>query len=105
MLISRKISMLFLVGTILVSGSALAQVDLDTGSSQEPAALKNVSVMDSLKTEDLIRSVAALKVEEVAWRKIDWETCLLRGLARSKTEQKPVLLWVFIDRPIDDERC
>jgi hypothetical protein len=30
---------------------------------------------------------------------------LLQGLNESRTQNKPALLWVFIDRPIDDARC
>ena len=47
----------------------------------------------------------ALRVENVAWRAIPWKSCLLEGLAQSRAEGKPALLWVFIDRPVDDARC
>ncbi len=49
--------------------------------------------------------VDALKKEDVAWRKIEWKTCLLDGLKASREQNKPIMLWIFIDRPIDDERC
>ncbi len=49
--------------------------------------------------------IDALKVEDVAWREIKWESCLLKGLKRSREQKKPVLLWIFIDRPADDPRC
>jgi hypothetical protein len=49
--------------------------------------------------------VSALRVENVAWRAIPWKSCLLEGLAESRAEGKPALLWVFIDRPVDDARC
>ena len=55
--------------------------------------------------DDLIAQVKALKQDEVAWRKIGWRTCLLEGLAESRAQKKPIVLWIFIDRPIDDERC
>ena len=54
---------------------------------------------------DIQKQVEALKKEDVAWRKIEWKTCLLDGLQASREQAKPVVLWVFIDRPIDDERC
>ena len=47
----------------------------------------------------------SLKGPDVAWKKIDWKTCLLDGLRESRRQKKPLMLWVFIDRPIDDERC
>ncbi|MCH1505686.1 MAG: hypothetical protein L7V86_19050 [Verrucomicrobiales bacterium] len=56
-------------------------------------------------TEELESEVAALRVEDVAWRKIEWKTCLLQGLKASQVEKKPIILWVFIDRPVDDKRC
>lgn len=55
---------------------------------------------DALKSE-----VESLKQGEVPWRKIEWRTCLIEGLKESREQQKPIVLWIFIDRPIDDERC
>ncbi len=55
--------------------------------------------------EQVSSSVATMKVEDVAWRKVKWRTCLLEGLKASKKQDKPIILWIFIDRPIDDERC
>ena len=49
--------------------------------------------------------IEALKVPGVAWREIAWKSCLLEGLKESRAKNKPALLWVFIDRPIDDARC
>jgi hypothetical protein len=54
----------------------------------------------SLKAE-----IDSLKVARVAWRQIAWKSCLLEGLKESREKKKPVLLWIFIDRPIDDARC
>ena len=55
--------------------------------------------------ESIQARIDALKVEDVAWREIKWESCLLKGLKRSREQKKPVLLWIFIDRPADDPRC
>jgi hypothetical protein len=65
-----------------------------------PAAEKKPATPEALKAE-----VEALKVARVAWREIAWKSCLLEGLRESRQKKKPVLLWVFIDRPIDDARC
>ena len=59
----------------------------------------------SIISEEELAEIAALKKEDVAWRKIAWKTCLLDGLKASREQNKPVMLWIFIDRPIDDERC
>ena len=55
--------------------------------------------------EALQAAIAGLKVEKVAWREIAWRDCLLEGLRESRQQKKPVILWVFIDRPVDDQRC
>ena len=49
--------------------------------------------------------IESLKAAKVAWREIAWKSCLLDGLKESRDENKPALLWVFIDRPTDDARC
>ena len=55
--------------------------------------------------EALRAEIDGLKASRVAWREIPWKTCLLDGLRESRVKRKPVLLWVFIDRPTDDARC
>jgi hypothetical protein len=55
--------------------------------------------------EALKAEIEALKAAKVAWREIAWKSCLLEGLKESRANNKPALLWVFIDRPIDDARC
>lgn len=58
------------------------------------------------RSPEQIRSVVdGLWKKDVAWREIQWRTCLIDGLRESRSAGKPVLLWIFIDRPIDDERC
>ena len=55
---------------------------------------------DAIKSE-----IEAMRVKDVAWRQIEWKTCLLDGLKASREQKKPLVLWVFIDRPVDDKRC
>jgi hypothetical protein len=55
--------------------------------------------------EALAKEIDALKQAKVAWREIAWKSCLLEGLKESRAKSKPVLVWVFIDRPADDARC
>ena len=68
----------------------------------EPSATaaKKAKTPDALKAE-----IESLRAAKVAWREIVWKTCLLDGLRESRAKNKPVLLWVFIDRPADDARC
>ena len=55
--------------------------------------------------ESLKAQIDALKAAKPAWREIAWKSCLLEGLREARGQNKPALLWVFIDRPIDDARC
>jgi hypothetical protein len=73
---------------VLFAGSASGQ------ESRKPAT-----------PEALAAEIEALKAPRVAWREIDWKSCLIEGLKESREKNKPALLWVFIDRPIDDARC
>lgn len=65
-----------------------------------PVAEKKPATPEALKAE-----IEALKAAKPAWREIAWKSCLIEGLKESREKKKPVLLWVFIDRPIDDARC
>jgi len=55
--------------------------------------------------EHLIAEFALLNRDDVEWQGIDWRTCLLDGIRQSRDQHKPMMLWIFIDRPIDDEQC
>jgi hypothetical protein len=73
------------------------------GASGQPGAEKQPP--KGATPEALQAEIEALKVAKVAWREIAWKSCLLDGLKESRAKNKPALLWVFIDRPIDDARC
>jgi hypothetical protein len=55
--------------------------------------------------ERLNADIASLKAERPRWREIPWRSCLLEGLRESREKKKPLVLWIFIDRPADDARC
>ena len=81
-------------------------------SNHEPAmntaeflAIREQQTERAFSPIEVEQQIAAMKKKDVAWRKIPWKTCLLEGLAAAKKQNKPIMLWIFIDRPIDDERC
>ena len=76
---------------LLFAGVACTEAAAPPAAPRSPEALKF--------------RIDALKAPRVAWREIAWKSCLLEGLAESRANKKPILLWVFIDRPIDDARC
>jgi hypothetical protein len=65
-----------------------------------PVAEKKPATPEALKAE-----IEALKAPKPAWREIAWKSCLIEGLEESREKNKPVVLWIFIDRPADDARC
>ena len=80
------------ISLLLCAGLVWSQQSTNVGNkATTPEALKD--------------DIEALKPAKVAWREIAWKSCLLEGLKESREKKKPVLLWVFIDRPIDDARC
>ena len=90
-------------GTVKLPVALALSVTAAATFGKPPAAPKPPA--DIPTTAQLDAAFDALRVEEVAWRRIDWRTCLLDGLIESRRSSKPVLLWVFIDRPVDDKRC
>ncbi len=76
---------------LLFTAGALTQAAAPAGKAPAPEALQ--------------AEIVALQAPRVAWREIAWKSCLLDGLRASRAQKKPVLLWVFIDRPTDDARC
>ncbi len=86
--ISRKFAAVF---------GFLAAVSIAAAANDEIKQLKSAAVLQA--------EFDALKKKDVAWREIQWKICLLEGLKASREQKKPLMLWIFIDRPIDDERC
>jgi hypothetical protein len=86
-MIMKRLAVLGIVA-VLFASSASGQ---DSKKAATPQALK--------------ADIEALKAAKVAWRAIAWKSCLLEGLKESRAKNKPALLWVFIDRPVDDARC
>ena len=92
---------------------ALRMVDLDPNAIAPGVLKPNEPSFPKREIPPLVKQSAAeirqqaqgLKRQDVPWRKIAWKTSLLDGLKASRDENKPIILWVFIDRPIDDERC
>ena len=82
----------------IVGGAALLFAGLASVQAAAPPA-------ERLTPEALKAQIKALEAPRVAWREIAWKSCLLEGLRESRAKKKPILLWVFIDRPIDDARC
>ncbi|HET6882163.1 MAG TPA: hypothetical protein VFI31_18510 [Pirellulales bacterium] len=85
---------LFVVGSVALLCAASAQAE---GARRQA---RKAATPEALQAE-----IEALKAPKVAWREIAWKNCLLDGLKESRATSKPALLWIFIDRPIDDARC
>ncbi len=53
----------------------------------------------------LTAEIEALSPPKLTWRAIAWRKCLLQGLREAREQQKPVLLWAFINADPQEERC
>jgi len=85
----RKLTVV--VCSVLFAGLASAQ--------PPPVAEKKPATAEALKAE-----IEALRDAKVAWRKVEWRTCLLDALKESARKKKPVFLWVLGGAPADG-RC
>ena len=74
-------------------------------SAAAPPSVRNRFAASAITPEALEAEIKSLQPARVPWRDIAWTSCLLDGLKESRAKQKPLLLWVFIDRPADDARC
>lgn len=83
--------------------SGLRSVLLCSFLALSPVAIQAEVVM---KTPDtLLAEIEGLRAKRPAWREIAWKSCLLDGIRESREKKKPLVLWIFIDRPADDARC
>ena len=55
--------------------------------------------------EALQAEIEGLRPAKIAWREIQWKTCLLEGLKESREKNKPVLLWMVGPGEALDGRC
>ena len=67
--------------------------------------LGGVPMASAASPETIRAAIAELKAPDVAWRQIAWKSCLLEGIREAQKSKKPLMLWVFIDRPVGDQRC
>lgn len=93
--------LLAMVGTQV---SSPARQTSAAGAASAPP-VSDPQASQAARFQSLKTRIDALKADKPAWRGIAWRSCLLEGLKRSRIENKPALLWIFIDRPIDDARC
>ena len=50
------------------------------------------------------REIESLRPDDLVWKKAGWLNCPLEALRRSRAENKPIVVWVFLGNP-SDERC
>ena len=67
------------------------------------AGLRSASPAES--PQALRQELIALQPPKLVWREIDWNYCLLDGIARARAQKKPILLWAFINSDPAEERC
>ena len=68
--------------------------------AQEVRPAQKAATPEALQTE-----IEGLRPARIAWREIQWKTCMLEALKESREKKKPVLLWVVGPGENLDGRC
>ena len=89
-----KLSSLTAIAFLLLAAAGVAWAQEATS----PA--KKATTPEALQTE-----IEGLRPAKIAWREIQWQTCLLEGLKESREKKKPLLLWVVGPGEALDGRC
>jgi hypothetical protein len=75
------------------------------GATAEQADESTTPPASKLETPEALKAeIETLRVARVAWKKVEWRTCLLGALNEAAREKKPVFLWVLGGAPADG-RC
>jgi hypothetical protein len=83
-----------------LSGIVISVLLADLAAAQtSPVAGQELATPEALRAQ-----IEALREANVAWRKVEWRTCLLGALNESAREKKPVFLWVLGGAPANG-RC
>ncbi len=103
-----QLRLMLRIATVLTADQRALALKLQRRAGEQPQAAESnpeQTPLQRLSLKEVESRVRQMKQEDVAWRQIDWKTCLLDGLKESQKQKKPIILWIFIDRPVDDERC
>lgn len=85
---------------ILAILGSVALLFAGIGWAESPLVAEEMpATAEALKAE-----IEALRDSKVAWRKVEWRTCLLDALKEAAREKKPLFLWVLGGAPADG-RC
>jgi hypothetical protein len=85
---------------VIVVTSALALLTSAVWAGEPPTAKESAKSPDALKAE-----IEALMPAKLAWKEIQWKTCLLEGLKEAREKKKPILLWVVGPGEALEGRC
>ena len=88
-----------LIGSAAMLIAALAGAGGEQADESATPSASKQATPEALKAE-----IETLRVAKVAWRKVEWRTCLLGALNEAAREKKPVFLWVLGGMP-SDGRC
>ena len=85
---------LAVIGSVALLCAGIAWAQEATSPAQKAAT------PEALQTE-----IEGLRPAKIAWREIQWKTCMLEALKESREKKKPVLLWVVGPGENLDGRC
>ena len=82
----------------------LASLLIFSLNGQPPTTAAPATTTDPPALEQLSTRIVALKAKNSRWREIQWNRCLLDGMAKSRAKNRPIVFWVFLHNP-NEERC
>ena len=88
-----KLNAITAIAFLLLSTAGIAR-------AQDGRPAKKATTPEALQTE-----IEGLRPAKLAWREIQWKTCLLEGLKESREKKKPILLWVIGPGEALEGRC
>ena len=86
--------------SVTVAGSVALLFASIAWAQEVTSPAKKAPTPGALQTE-----IEGLRPAKIAWREIQWKTCLLEGLKESREKKKPVLLWMVGPGEALDGRC
>jgi hypothetical protein len=91
---TRLATPILLASFLAMSCNQALPVPVEEVASPEAGKAEPVPEEEAATPEALKAEIEALKPDNLAWREIQWKTCLLEAFAESRAKKKPVFLWV-----------
>jgi hypothetical protein len=94
MSMTRFATTIILTSLLAMGCNQALPISVEEATSPEARKAEAVPGKEAATPESLKAEIESLKPDKLAWREIQWKTCLLEAFAESRAKKKPVFLWV-----------